>query len=161
MGNLKISKSTYHNSVLPHIFNSHLLKNLMKLQSEPKVLRFQESWRFFVRFENSANEISNDAAARIKVWNTSSLSRKYIISSIHLLLNKLDTTCGTQNNKHKTLVLVHQTRHKNNMRTTKHKLGYRLVLCLVVLMLFFSDSSDEQALGFSACYNRRVPLPPV
>ena len=43
------------------------------------------------------------------------------------------------------------------MRTTKHKLGYRLVLCLVVLMLFFSDSSDEQALGFSACYNR-VPL---
>ena len=40
------------------------------------------------------------------------------------------------------------------MRTTKHKLGYRLVLCLVVLMLFFSDSSDEQALGFSACYNR-------
>ena len=38
--------------------------------------------------------------------------------------------------------------------TTKHKLGYRLVLCLVVLMLFFSDSSDEQALGFSACYNR-------
>ena len=39
------------------------------------------------------------------------------------------------------------------MRTTKHKLGYRLVLCLVVLMLFFSDSSDEQALGFSACYN--------
>ena len=40
------------------------------------------------------------------------------------------------------------------MRTTKHKLGYRLVLCLVVLMLFFSDSSDEQALGFSACYNK-------
>ena len=27
-------------------------------------------------------------------------------------------------------------------------------MCLVVLMLFFSDSSDEQALGFSACYNR-------
>jgi len=44
------------------------------------------------------------------------------------------------------------------MRTTKHKLGYRLVLCLVVLMLFFSDSSDEQALGFSACYNNVVTL---
>ena len=42
------------------------------------------------------------------------------------------------------------------MRTTKHKLGYRLVLCLVVLMLFFSDSSDEQALGFSACYNNVI-----
>ena len=44
------------------------------------------------------------------------------------------------------------------MRTTKHKLGYRLVLCLVVLMLFFSDSSDEQALGFSACYNKAAQL---
>ena len=40
------------------------------------------------------------------------------------------------------------------MRITKHKLGYRLVLCLVVLMLFFSDSSDEQELWFSACYNK-------
>ena len=40
------------------------------------------------------------------------------------------------------------------MRTTKHKLGYRLVLFIVVLMLFFSDSSDEQELGFSDCYNR-------
>ena len=48
------------------------------------------------------------------------------------------------------------------MRTTKHKLGYRLVLCLVVLMLFFSDSSDEQALGFSACYNKvfRISIHP-
>ena len=27
-------------------------------------------------------------------------------------------------------------------------------MCLVVLMLFFSDSSDEQELGFSACYNK-------
>ena len=44
------------------------------------------------------------------------------------------------------------------MRTTKHKLGYRLVLCLVVLMLFFSDSSDEQALGVSACYNKVLVL---
>ena len=51
-------------------------------------------------------------------------------------------------------MLVHQTRHKKNMRTTKHKLGYRLVLCLVVLMFFFSDSSDEQAFGFSASYNK-------
>ena len=46
------------------------------------------------------------------------------------------------------------------MRTTKRKLGYRLVLCLVVLMLFLSDSSDEQALGFSASYNRPCDMSP-
>ena len=36
------------------------------------------------------------------------------------MLNKLDITCGTQHNKHKTLVLVRQTCDKNNISTNKH-----------------------------------------
>ena len=42
-------------------------------------------------------------------------------------------------NKHETLVLVRQTRHKNNMRTTKHKLGYRLILCGFLLFVLHND----------------------
>ena len=82
-------------------------------------------------------------------WNYS-IWNKFILASEYSL--RLLVELNITNTKPSCLFVRLVT--KKNMRTTKHKLAYRLVVCLVVLMFYFRDLSDKQAFGFSVCYYR-------